>query len=117
MKIESIPKQGMIALSIPTRQKLYEAYMPFIENGGLFVPTEQSFDMGEDVFLLLTLMDEPQRYAVSGKVVWITPIGALGGRMPGIGVQFVGVEGSQVQQRIETYLAGSLDSDNLTNTM
>ncbi len=38
--------------------------------------------------MLLSLMDDPQRIAVQGKVVWITPDGVQGNRTQGIGVQF-----------------------------
>ena len=38
--------------------------------------------------MLLSLMDDPNRIAVQGKVVWITPEGVQGNRTQGIGVQF-----------------------------
>lgn len=111
------PKQGMMSLAVRDKKALLAAYMPYLKNGGIFVPTEKSFELGDEVFLLLSLMDEPQRYPVTGKVVWITPKGALGGRRTGIGLQFSGVDGSNVQKKIETYLAGALQSEQPTDTM
>ncbi len=111
------PKQGVMSLAIRDKNTLYSAYMPFIRGGGLFIPTDKPFELGDEVFLLLTLMDEPQRFPVTGKVVWITPRGALGDRPPGIGIQFSGMEAAAVQQKIETYLAGTLTADKPTNTM
>jgi type IV pilus assembly protein PilZ len=73
--------------------------------------------LGDEVFLLLSLLDEPQRYPVTGKVVWINPPNALGGRRSGIGIQFTGQEGSAMQKKIETYLAGALQSDRPSDTM
>lgn len=111
------PRQGMMSLAIRDKNTLYGAYMPFLKNGGLFIPTDKSFELGDEVFLLLTLMDEPERFPITGKVVWVTPKAALGNRPMGIGIQFSGMEGSSVQKKIETYLAGTMKSERLTNTM
>ncbi|HXH04561.1 MAG TPA: PilZ domain-containing protein [Candidatus Competibacteraceae bacterium] len=111
------PKQGVMSLAIKDKNTLYASYMPFLKNGGIFIPTDKPFELGDEVFLLLSLMDEPERYPVTGKVVWITPRGTLGGRPQGVGIQFSGAEGSTVQKKIETYLAGGLNSDRPTSTM
>jgi type IV pilus assembly protein PilZ len=68
------------------------------------------------VFMLLNLMDESEKIPVAGKVVWVTPKGAQGNRAAGIGVQFNGHDDS-ANKKIETYLAGSLQSDRPTHTM
>ncbi len=111
------PKQGVMSLAIRDKNTLYQTYMPFLANGGLFIPTDKPFELGDEVFLLLTLMDEPERFPVTGKVVWITPRGALGNRPMGIGIQFSGMESGTVQKKMETYLAGALKSDRQTHTM
>ena len=67
---------------------LYAAYMPMFTDGGLFVPTTRDYKLGEDIYLLLSLPDDPQRYPVAGKVGWITPANASGGRTQGVGVRF-----------------------------
>ena len=109
-------RNGIISLSIKDKAVLYAAYMPFVKNGGLFVPTTKSYKMGDEVFMLLTLMDEPEKLPVAGKVIWITPQGAQGNRAAGIGVQFNGQD-DIAKNKIETYLAGSLESDRPTHTM
>jgi type IV pilus assembly protein PilZ len=111
------PKQGVMSLAIRDKNTLFAAYMPFLKNGGIFIPTDKPFELGDEVFLLLSLMDDPERYPVTGKVVWITPKAALGNRPMGIGIQFGGNEGNLVQKKIETHLAGALKSDRPTNTM
>ena len=95
---------------------LYAAYMPFVKNGGLFIPTNKTYKIGDEVFMLLSLMDEPEKMPVAGKVVWVTPKGAQGNRATGIGVQF-GDKDDLAAKKIETYLAGSLESDRPTHTM
>jgi type IV pilus assembly protein PilZ len=66
--------------------------------------------------MLLKLMKEPEKIPVAGKVVWITPKGAQGNKVAGIGVQFTG-DTTIARDKIETYLAGALKSDRMTHTM
>lgn len=96
---------------------LYAAYMPFIKGGGLFIRTNTNYLFGSTVNLLIKLMDEDEIYVVDGKVVWITPKGAQGNKVPGIGVQFIGENSRYVCNKIETYLAGMLKSSQLTDTI
>lgn len=114
---ENPPRQGILALSIKDKNALYAAYMPFVKNGGLFIPTKREYEMGEEVFLLLSLMEETERLPIAGKIIWKTPTGADGYRNPGIGVQFSDQDGGTARNKIETYLAGSLESDRQTHTM
>ena len=81
-------RQGILSLTIKDRAVLYAAYMPFFRHGGLFVPTNKRYELGEEVFILLALMDEPEKIPINGKVVWVTPKGAQGNRQAGIGGQF-----------------------------
>ena len=81
-------RNGILSLAIKDKAVLYAAYMPFIRNGGLFIPTKKEYELGDEVFMLLNLMDEAEKIPVAGKVVWMTPKGAQGNRAAGIGVQF-----------------------------
>ncbi|HLV77152.1 MAG TPA: PilZ domain-containing protein [Marinobacter sp.] len=109
-------RSGILTQTINDKAALYAAYMPFIKQGGLFIPTHKQYRLGDEVFLLLTLMDEPEKIPVAGKVVWITPKGAQGNRAAGIGVQFNG-DDETARTKIESYLAGALSSDRPTHTM
>src|SRR4051812_30209728 len=114
----SSPRQGILSLKIKDVASLYISYMPFLKTGGLFVPTAQRYSLGDEVTLLVTLIDESERIAVVGKVVWITPVGAQGNRTAGVGIQFnESPESEAARQRIETLLAGSLGSERPTQTM
>lgn len=113
-----MPRQGgILTLSIREKSALYSAYMPFIKNGGIFVPTNKNYQLGDEVFMLLTLMEEKEKIPVAGRIVWITPKGAQGNRLAGIGVQFSDQDGGAVRNKIETYLAGALQSERVTHTM
>jgi len=109
-------RNGILSLTIKDKAVLYAAYMPFVKNGGMFIPTGKSYKLGDEVFMLLSLMDEAEKIPVAGKVIWITPRGAQGNRAAGIGVQFTDQDNTAVT-KIETYLAGSIDSDKPTHTM
>ena len=113
----SSQRQGILSLTIKDKNALYAAYMPFLVNGGLFIPTPHAYQLGEEVFLLLGLMDEKERIPVAGTIVWITPKGAEGYRAAGIGVQFNDQDGGLARSKIETYLGGMLKSDRPTHTM
>ncbi|MGH8040482.1 MAG: PilZ domain-containing protein [Rudaea sp.] len=113
-----MPRQGILPLTIKDKTALYNAYMPFVRGGGLFVPTAKRYNLGDEVFILLTLMDEKDRLPVPGKVVWITPAGAQGNRAAGIGVQFNDSgDGEAARTKIESILAGILGSEKPTYTM
>ena len=110
-------RPGMLSLSIKDKSSLYAAYMPFIKNGGLFIPTNKSYNIGDEVFMLLSLMDDGERLPVAGKIIWTSPQGANGNRAAGVGVQFAYQDNGATRGKIETHLAGSLKSDRITHTM
>ncbi len=110
-------RPGMLSLSIKDKASLYAAYMPYVSNGGLFIPTTKTYDLGDEVFMLLSLMDDGERLPVAGKIIWITPQGAQGNRSAGVGVQFSHQDKGQTRSKIETHLAGAMNSDRITHTM
>ena len=109
-------RNGILSLTIKDKAVLYAAYMPFLTHGGLFIPTSKIYRIGDEVFMLLSLMDETEKIPVAGKVVWVTPRRVQGNRAAGIGVQFNAQDDTAMRQ-IETYLAGALESDRPTHTM
>lgn len=112
----SSTKHGILSLTIKDKSVLYAAFMPFVKNGGLFIPTTKVYDIGNEVFMLLKLMDDIERVPVAGTVVWITPRGAQSNRPAGIGIQFKDDDGN-VRRKIEDILAGQLNSEKQTHTM
>jgi type IV pilus assembly protein PilZ len=114
---QPINKPGVLSLAIKEKSALYAAYMPYIKGGGLFIPTNKAFNIGEEVFMLLSLVDEPAKMKVVGKVVWITTA-ASANRPQGIGVQFSEKDGGiEVKNKIEILLGALLKSNRVTHTM
>jgi type IV pilus assembly protein PilZ len=111
------PKPGVLSLSIKEKGALYAAYMPFLKGGGLFIPTNRTYRLGEEVFMLLSLLDDPNKLKVVGQVAWVTPV-TQGVRPQGIGIQFSEKDGGiEARNKIETLLGGALKSARPTHTM
>ena len=111
-------RPSVIQLVFREKGALYAAYIPLFAEGGLFVPTTRDYRLGEDIYLLLSLPDDPQRYPVAGKVGWITPANASGGRTQGVGVRFPTDEKTRLlKQRIEELLGTSIQSAKPTQTI
>lgn len=110
-------RQGILSLAIKDKSALYAAFMPFVKNGGLFIPTTKTYKLGDEVFMLLTLMEEAEKIPIAGKIIWVTPKGAQANRTAGIGVQFSDQDGGTARNKIETYLAGALKADRPTHTL
>ncbi|MGP1717985.1 MAG: PilZ domain-containing protein [Methylophilus sp.] len=110
-------KPGVLSLAIREKAALFAAYMPFVKGGGLFIPTSKPFKMGEEVFMLLTLLDDPHKLKIVGKVIWITPQ-AVNNKPQGIGIQFSDKDGGvEAKKRIETILGAALKSSRPTHTI
>ena len=116
----SAPRATSTVLSLAIKEKaaLYAAYMPYLKNGGIFVPTNKPYNLGDDVYLLLQLMDDPVKLPIAGKIVWITPTGASNNKVQGIGVHFPTDEsGNKARTQIEGILGAAVRSTRQTHTM
>ncbi len=112
-----VSRPGVIQLAIKEKPALFAAYMPFVTGGGIFVPTSRAAQIGDELYLILTLMDDPNKLAITGKVVWVTPSG-VPGRQQGIGIQFAADDtGESARSKIETLLGGHLKSGRNTHTI
>lgn len=111
-------RPSVIQLVFREKSALYAAYMPMLTEGGLFVPTTREYRLGDDIYLLLSLPDDPQRFPVAGKVAWVTPANASGGRTQGVGVRFPNDEKTrQLKLKIEEILGTSISSAKPTQTL
>jgi type IV pilus assembly protein PilZ len=111
-------RPSVIQLSIKEKAALYAAYIPLFADGGIFIPSSREYRLGDDVYVLLSLPDDPQRYPVAGKVAWVTPAKAQGARTQGVGIRFPADEKSrQLKLKIEEILGSSLGSDRATQTL
>ncbi|MFT5574459.1 MAG: type IV pilus assembly protein PilZ [Cryomorphaceae bacterium] len=110
-------RNAVISIAIKDKQALYMSYMPFVTNGGLFVPTQKDYKLGDEMFLLVKIIDEVEPVHISGKVIWVSPVGALGNRPRGVGVQFIGEGAHKTVNLIESKLGASISLTRATHTM
>ncbi len=112
------PRPSVIQLAIKEKAALYAAYIPLFSEGGIFIPTAREYKLGDDIYVLLSLPDDPQRYPVAGKVAWVTPAKAAGNRTQGVGIQFPKDEKSKLLKiKIEEILGTQVGSDRPTQTI
>jgi type IV pilus assembly protein PilZ len=117
-KSPAASRPGVLSLNIREKSALYAAYMPALKGGGIFIPTNKSYRIGDEVFMLLSLLGDPNKLPVAGRVMWITPAGTQGNKVQGIGVQFNSDEsGTAARIKIESLLGSYLHSSRPTHTM
>ena len=111
-------RPSVIQLAIKEKAALYAAYIPLFKEGGVFIPTAREYQLGADVYVLMTLPGDTQRYPIAGKVAWVTPAKAAGNRTQGVGVRFPNDEKSRLLKlNIEEILGVHLASDRPTQTI
>ncbi len=103
-------------LEFVSDKELYLSYMPFVKNGGLFVRTTENFELGTDIKLEILLPDSLEPSEVTGKVCWLTPIGAQHGTPAGIGIAFI-EDPENTRNQIEKAISRLLNSSEPTLTM
>jgi len=121
---EEIPKESgkgvrpsVLSLNIKERSALYAAYMPHLKRGGIFIPTNKPYRIGDEVFLLLSIPHDPNKIPVAGQVVWVSPANNQANKTVGVGVHFSDDESGQAaRRRIEAMLGGLLQSARSTHT-
>ena len=114
----STPRPSVVQLAIKEKGALYAAYIPLFTEGGMFIPTTREYQLGEDIYVLLSLPDDTQRYPIAGRVAWVTPARAAGNRTQGVGIQFPKDEKSrQLKFKIEEILGAHMASERPTQTI
>lgn len=97
---------------------LQRAYMPFVLDGGIFIPTQKSFQLGEEIIANITLPDDGAQVTFAGEVIWITPKSAHGAiNQAGIGVQFTGKNAEALRKKIKQLVENAAQKTNETDTM
>lgn len=79
---------GVLSLAIKEKVALFTAYRPYIQGRGLFIPTSKPFQMGDEVFMLLSLLNDLISLKTISKIIWILPL-ATSGRPQGVGCRIV----------------------------
>ncbi|MEQ1516145.1 MAG: PilZ domain-containing protein [Usitatibacteraceae bacterium] len=116
--VTSIKRPDVISLNLKGKSALYAAWMPLLKGGGLFLQSSRSHQLGDEILLVLTFLDEATKIPLSGTVAWINPPHAQGNRPQGVGIRLPDNEiGRELKKKIEGILAPVAKSDRATHTM
>ena len=114
----TVQRPGVFTLVIRSKAALYAAWMPLLKGGGIFIPSNRAHSLGEEVLVLMSLLDDPNKIPLAGYVAWINPAHSAGNRPQGIGVQLQDNEvGRELRKKVEGLLAGALQSSRPTHTI
>jgi type IV pilus assembly protein PilZ len=98
---------AILELHLTDNEAIAAAYLPFLQSGGLFIPTADPYQLGEEVLLRVVLPGEPQQNTVRGKVAWITPAQSMGNRTAGVGMHFATDDACRLlNKKIQGLVAG-----------
>ncbi|MDO4222575.1 MAG: hypothetical protein Q4D05_00890 [Acinetobacter sp.] len=61
----------MLTLHLADTQAVYRHYLPFIQDGAIFIASTQKVQLGDEQLIMLSYQDLTA--PVAGKVVWINP--------------------------------------------
>ena len=115
---EAAHRPGVFTLVIRSKSALYAAWMPLLRGGGIFLPSNRSHSLGEEVLVLLSLLNDPNKIPLQGTIAWINPAHGAANRPQGIGIQLHDSEvGRELKKKVEGLLAGALQSSRPTHTI
>ena len=116
---ESAPSR-VLQLRLESKPVIYASYMSFLEYGGVFLPTNDKFDMGEEILLVLELvgLGKTEKIFIKTNVCWINANPSGSGRPKGVGLAFSSDEsGLKAKTLFENILTGLLHNERPTYTM
>ena len=108
---------GILTYHIEDIATLYASYLSFVDNGAIFIPSDRVQQLGDEVFIAITLPNSSERLPMNGKVVWINRK-TQANRPAGFAVQ-IGrdASGQRIKNEVERLLAGKIDSQQATYTI
>ena len=113
-----VHRPGVFTLVIRSKAALYAAWIPLLRGGGIFLPSNRAHSLGEEILLLLTLLDDSNKIPLQGSVAWINPAHSAGNRPQGIGIALQDSEVTrELKKKVEGLLAGALQSSRPTHTI
>ena len=59
---------GTLSMAINDKTALHACYMPFIKDGGIFVPTNEHFELHKNIVLQLRLVEEGKKLLISASI-------------------------------------------------
>lgn len=109
----SEPQGNVLHVEYKEKAAVYNCYMGFCKDAGIFVPCSHSSSLGDMIFMIIQIPESPMPFFVAGKVAWLNY-----GRRKGMGVRLLPDDNSRrLKIAIENLLVSSMKSNNPTYTM
>ena len=113
-----VERRKKMNITIRDRTLLYNSWMSFSKTGGLFVPSEEPFKIGDEVMIVLNVMEHDRGFILLCKVGWISASAGNAAHPKGVGLVFPGDDNGRAAKAVcEMNLAGLLDNPRMTYTM
>lgn len=108
-RTDTTPQETVtLSMAVGDKPALHACYMPFIKDGGVFVPSTNHFQLHQQVLLHLRLVEDGKKLQIPARVVWISPGIGRHSTSPGVGLQFTGEHRHRVKQYLENILGDLL---------
>lgn len=82
-------------------KQLQNAFLPFVSNGGILIPTTEKVELGEKIIVELLLPDN-HSVRFTGKVIWTTP-DIKHDIQPTIGIEFSEENAGEIRGKVNSY--------------
>ncbi len=116
--VTPIKRPDVISLNLKGKSALYAAWMPLLRGGGLFMQTAKPHQLGDEILVVLSFLEDAVKIPLTGKVAWLNPEHTTGNRPQGVGIQLPDNEaGRELKKKIEGILAPVAKSDRPTHTI
>lgn len=80
-------KAKALSVNLRTSESVGQCYMRRVKGGGMVIDNDSEFDIGDEVLVMLSMVNCDARLPVSCKVVWISKNGDNNSQK--VGLQFV----------------------------
>lgn len=101
--------------TFPDLPSLKRAFMPFVVEGGIFIPTQNNYQLGDFIQATITLPESKHDYIFTGEVIWIS---SKSNSHTGVGITCNGDEGRALRKAITEMLSELKGDDReLSDTM
>ena len=108
----------MVQVALADRTSIYNSYMSFLTHGGVFIASDDTFTIGDEVLLVLEVGEAADRFPLKTTVCWINPVRGSTTRPRGVGLAFDnGDTAKQARHYIENSRSGLLDLPRPTYTI
>ena len=104
-----------LTLTVGSASIAYKVYMPFVQGGAVFVPTDEEFELREEVRREVDFSESNQHFSIEGVVVWVSSTNDLARQ--GVGIKAGEGDGEALMKALEVAAGDLLKGEGKTFTL